>query len=116
MKRRYQEGRFLSQKEITALQRAVEAARGKSQRQPPTQREVEEMAVERLLKSAEPPKRLRRKVAQHFNLNEAVGRAEAMIIMHAIEVHGSKRAAAKQLRISASGRFASSLPGCAAWD
>lgn len=58
------------------------------------------MAAERLLKSTEPPKRLRRKVARDFNLNEAVGRAEAMIIMHAIEVHGSKREAAKQLRVS----------------
>lgn len=57
------------------------------------------MAAERLLKSAEPPKRLRRKAPQEFNLNEAVGRAEAMIIMHAIEIHGTKRAAAKQLRV-----------------
>ena len=43
--------------------------------------------------SAGTPKRLETEgVAQHFNLNEAVGRAEAAIIMHAIEVHGDDRA------------------------
>lgn len=91
--------RFLTQSEVDAFRKAVDVARSKSQGQALPQWYVEKIAAERLLNSAPPPKRMRRRVVETFSLLEAVGRAEAMIIMHAMRVYGNKREAAKKLRV-----------------
>lgn len=91
--------RLLTKSEVDAFRNAVEIARSKSQGQALPHWYVEKIAAERLLKSAPPPKRMRRRVVETFSLLEAVGRAEAMIIMHAVHVYGNKREAARKLRV-----------------